>query len=204
MRSGWQSGVALRPALRPLERRAPTALRPKIVKMFPVAIWLKMAQKTKVKVGSTRTAASRHFFSNKLVRCYLSFVAENAARCVFLYIMPFLASMYHNTLRWVLGQKLGLKWSILKFLKRKGSCALAREIFFLDTSHFLILFCIIVGARAPASAPAFFGVALRLALRGNFRSCAPTALRLLGTALRSGAPRSAAFQYSDFLRLGVF
>ena len=53
-----------------------------------------------------------------------------------------------------------------------------------------------VGARAPASAPAFFGVALRLALRVNFWSCAPTALRLLGAALRSGAPRSAAFQYS--------
>ena len=68
--------------------------------------------------------------------------------------------------------------------------------FFPDKSNFLILFGIIVGARAPASAPAFFGVALRLALRGNFRSCAPTALRLLGAPLRSAVPRSAAFQWS--------
>ena len=87
----------------------------------------------------------------------------------------------------------------MKLLKKKSQCALAREFFSIDKSFFLILFGIIVGARAPASAPAFFGVALRLALRGNFRSCAPTALRLLGTALRSGAPRSAAFQYSEFL-----
>ena len=53
-----------------------------------------------------------------------------------------------------------------------------------------------VGARAPASAPAFSGVALRLALRVNFRSCAPAALRLLGAPLRSAVPRSAALQYS--------
>ena len=36
----------------------------------------------------------------------------------------------------------------------------------------------------PASASAFFGVALRLSLRVNFLSCAPTAPRLLGTPLR--------------------
>ena len=42
--SGWQSGVALWPALRPLERRAPTALQPKIVKICHT---LKMAQKLK-------------------------------------------------------------------------------------------------------------------------------------------------------------
>ena len=89
------------------------------------------------------------------------------------------------------------------FEKKRIMRAGARN-FFLDKSHFLILFGIIVGARGPASAPAFFGVALRLALRGNFGSCAPTALRLLGTPLRSGAPRSAAFQYSGlqtFLKL---
>ena len=83
------------------------------------------------------------------------------------------------------------------FERKRIMRACARN-FFLDKSHFLILFGIIVGARAPASAPAFFGVALRLALRGNFRSCAPTALRLLGAPLRSAVPRSAAFQYSVF------
>ena len=41
-----------------------------------------------------------------------------------------------------------------------------------------------VGARAPASAPGFFGVALRVALRPENRSCAPTS----APASRSAAP----------------
>ena len=86
----------------------------------------------------------------------------------------------------------------IEVFERKRIMRACARNFYLDKIHFLILFGIIVGARAPASAPAFFGVALRLALRGNFLSCAPTALRLPGTPLRSGAPRSAAFQYSVF------
>ena len=41
-----------------------------------------------------------------------------------------------------------------------------------------------VGARAPASAPGFFGVALRVALRLENRSCAPTS----APASQSAAP----------------
>ena len=91
-RSGSIFGVALRVALRlairscapacaptpgaPRSDRAPTK-NSKNVFSTPKngSIWLKMAQKTKVK-----HLVSRHFFCNKLP---LSFVAENGVRCVF-------------------------------------------------------------------------------------------------------------------------
>ena len=137
-RSGSIFGVALRVARRlairscapacaptlgaPRSDRAPTK-NSKNVFSTPKngSIWLKMAQKTKVK-----HLASRHFFCNKLP---LSFVAENGVRCVFLFAL--FSKYIHITLRWIFGQKLDLIWSIWKSLKRKGSCALAREIFFL-------------------------------------------------------------------------
>ena len=109
-------------------------------------------------------------------------------------ILPSLASMY--LIEMDFWSKIRPKMVNIEVFERKRIMRACARNFFLDKIYFLILFRIIVGARAPASAPAFFGVALRLALRGNFRSCAPTALRLLGTPLRSGAPRSAAFQYS--------
>ena len=84
----------------------------------------------------------------------------------------------------------------IEVFERKRIMRACARNFFLDKSHFLILFGIIVGARAPASAPAFFGVALRLALRVNFRSCAPAALRLLGAPLR-GARRSNALEKTN-------
>ena len=69
-------------------------------------------------------------------------------------------------------------------LNRKLLCALARKFFSLICAVKYFLVSIKVGARAPASAPGFSGVALRLALRVRFRSCAPTS----APASRSAAP----------------
>ena len=53
----------------------------------------------------------------------------------------------------------------IEVFERKRIMRACARNFYLDKIHFLNLFGIIVGARAPASAPAFFGVALQLALR---------------------------------------
>ena len=86
-----------------------------------------------------------------------------------------------------------------KSLQNLGFCTIIQTNLLISPflRNQLHLYCSAIGARAPASAPAIFGVAIQLALQVNFRSCAPTALRPLGAPLRSGAPRSAALQCSD-------